>query len=139
MKTQNLPQAYHCLLSAELARWIPPLMQFLHRYEGIERALEPEQLPLDYLGQRLICLTNQQLNNREQAFFNAVASLPLLYYRVSGKTACWHPGNETFQQFEKRMGTVSIWQAWTPQLPKHEIVKWMHANLAESHHVWHTA
>ena len=114
-------------------------MQFLHQYEGIERALEPEQLPLNYLGEKLRCITASNINDKEQRFFNIVASLPLLYYRVSGKTACWHPEKETFLQFEQRIGAVSIWQAWTPQISKQDIVKWMHTNLAESHHVWHTA
>jgi len=139
MKTQCLPQAYHALLNAGLGRWILPLMQLLHRYEGIERVLEPEQLPLTHLDERLSHIRKLPYENREALLFDAVASLPLLFYRASSKTSNWHPGNETFLAFEKRVGTVFIWQAWTPQVTKQDIVKWMHANLAESHHVWHTA
>ena len=139
MNAQCLPQAYHALLSAELGRWILPLMQLLHRYKGIERALEPEELPLTYLDDRFVRLSKQPINTRESLFFDAIASLPLLFYRVSSNHSNWHPGNETFSEFEKRVGNVVIWQAWTPLIAKQDIVKWMHANLAESHHVWHSA
>ncbi len=139
MNTQCQPQAYHALLSAGRGRWIPPLMQLLHRYEGIERALEPEQLPLLYLDERLSRISQQPLKNREQVFFDVVTSLSLLYYRASSKISNWHPWNKTFLEFERRFGTVFIWQAWTPQVSKQDIVKWMLANLVESHHVWHSA
>lgn len=139
MTTHCLPHAYHCLLTAGLSRWIAPLMQLLHQYEGIERALEPDQWPLNYLGNQLESISVIPANERERCFFEAVASLPLLYYRVSGKGAFWHPGNETFRAFEKRMGAVSIWQEWTPLIPKQEIVRWLYANLPESNHARHTA
>jgi len=139
MNAQCLPQAYHALLNAGLGRWILPLMQLLYRYEGIERALEPEQLPLTYLNDKFKRLSEQPFNSREVLFFDAVASLPLLFYRASSKRANWYPGNETFQTFEKRVGTAVIWQAWTPQINRQDIVKWMHGHLTESHHVWHSA
>ncbi len=47
--------------------------------------------------------------------------------------------DEPFLTFEKRVGKAVIWQAWTPQLTKQDIVKWMHASQVESHHVWHSA
>lgn len=139
MSTHGLPQAYHCLLNAELSHWILPLMQFLRRYEGIERALEPEQLPLNYLSESLKNIDTSNPKEKEPLFFNAVASLPLLYYRVSGQGTCWHPGNETLLQFEQRVGTISIWQDWAPQLSKQYIVKWMRTKLSETQHVRHPA
>ena len=139
MDTQCLPPIYHILLNAGLGRWILPLMQLLYRYDGIERALEPEQLPLRYLEQQLIHIDRRPFNHREPRLFEALASMPMLYFRASSTSSNWHPVNESFLTFEKRVGKVVIWQSWTPQLTKHDIVKWMHTNQVESHHVWHSA
>ncbi len=139
MDTQCLPPIYHILLNAGLGRWILPLMQLLYRYDGIERALELEQLPLPYLEQQLIHIDRRPFNHREPRLFEALASMPMLYFRASSTSSNWHPVNESFLTFEKRVGKVVIWQAWTPQITRHDIVKWMHTNQVESNHVWHSA
>lgn len=114
-------------------------MRLLQHYEGIERALEPEEQPLDYLTERLRDIVDAPPNYHEQHFIDAIATMPLFYYRAAGNQTLWIPGNETFQQFESRVGMVSIWQAWTPQLSKNEVTIWLYANLPESSHVRHTA
>ncbi|MCG7988473.1 MAG: hypothetical protein ABW157_15295 [Candidatus Thiodiazotropha sp. LLP2] len=139
MNAQCLPHVYRTLLDSGLGRWILPLMQLLYRYEGMERALEPEQLPLPYLEQALAQIDRKPFSHREQLFFDALASLPILFFRASSMSSNWHPGHEPFLTFEKRVGKAVIWQAWTPQLTKQDIVKWMHTTQIESHHVWHSA
>lgn|GEM_PF-6477318 len=114
-------------------------MQLLHQFEGIERAFEPDQLPLDFLGDQLKRIINIPFSEREQYFFEVAASLPLLYYRVSGRGTCWHPSNETFRQFEHRVGTVSIWQEWTPLISKPDIVRWLYTNLPDARYARHSA
>ena len=114
-------------------------MQLLHQFEGIERALEPDNLPLDFLGSKFKPILNIQSCERDRYFFESVSSLPLLYYRVSGRGICWHPGNETFHQFEHRVGAVSIWQEWTPLISKPDIVRWLYANLPDTRHARYSA
>lgn len=114
-------------------------MQLLHQFEGIERALEPDQLPLDFLGNKLNSIIDIPVSERERYFFDSVASLPLLYYRTSGRGVCWHPGNETFRQFEDRVGAVSIWQEWTPLISKPDIVRWLYTNLPDARYARHSA
>ncbi len=114
-------------------------MRLLQHYEGIERALEQEEQPLDYLADKLLNIVDAPLTYREQHFINATATMPLFYYRTAGNKTLWIPGNETFQQFENRVGTVVIWQAWTPQLSKNEVTSLLYANLLEPEHVRHTA
>ena len=114
-------------------------MRLLQHYEGIERALEPEEQPLDYLTKKLPNIINAASTHREQYLIDAVATMPLFYYRAAGNKTLWIPGNETFQRFENRVGTVAIWQAWTPQPSKNEVTSWLYANLPESSHVRHTA
>ncbi len=114
-------------------------MRLLQHYEGIERALEPEEQPLDYLAERLLNIINAPPTYREQHLINAIATMPLFYYRAAEKKTLWLPGKETFQQFENRVGTVVIWQAWTPQLSKNEVTSLLYANLLEPEHVRHTA
>jgi len=114
-------------------------MRLLQHYEGIERALEPEEQPLDYLAERLLNIIDAPPTYREQHFIDAIATMPLFYYRAAGNQMLWIPENETFQEFERRVGTVAIWQAWTPQLSNNEVTSWLYANLLESDHVRHTA
>jgi len=114
-------------------------MRLLQHYKGIERALEPEEQPLDYLAKELLNITDTRSTYREQHFIDAIATMPLFYYRVAGNQTLWTPESETFQQFENRIGTVAIWQAWTPQLSKNEVTSWLYANLLEQNHVRHTA
>jgi hypothetical protein len=139
MITSHLPPIYQQLLTCGLARWIPALMRLLQHYEGIERALEPEEQPLDYLAERLLNIIDAPPTYREQHFIDAIATMPLFYYRAAGNQMLWIPENETFQEFERRVGTVAIWQAWTPQLSNNEVTSWLYANLLESDHVRHTA
>lgn len=139
MTTNRLPPAYQQLLAARMSRWIPPLMQLLQHYEGIERALEPEENPLNYLAEQLGQISDTQLAERERLFFDVVTTMPLFYYRVAGSSHSWNPGNETFQQFECRVGTLSIWQEWTPHPSRNEVKNWLYANLAESGHARVTA
>lgn len=139
MTTNYLPSTYQQLLTSGLARWIPALMRLLQHYEGIERALEPEEQPLDYLAEKLLNIINAPPTYREQHLVDVIASMPLFYYRAAGEKTLWIPENEAFQQFENRVGTVTIWQAWTPQLSKKEVTSWLYANLPESSHVRHTA
>lgn len=139
MITSHLPPIYQQLLASGLARWIPALMRLLQHYEGIERALEPEEQPLDYLAERLPNIINAPTTYREQHLIDAIATMPLFYYRTAGNKTLWIPGNETFQQFESRVGTVVIWQAWTPQLSTNEVTSLLYANLLEPEHVRHTA
>jgi len=114
-------------------------MRLLQHYEGIECALEPEEQPLDYLAEKLLTIIDAPSTYREQHLIDAIATMPLFYYRAAGNQTLWMPGNEAFQQFERRVGTVTIWQAWTPQLSKNEVTSWLYANLLESNHVRHTA
>jgi len=114
-------------------------MRLLQHYEGIERALEPEEQPLDYLAEKLLTIIDAPLTYREQHLIDAIAAMPLFYYRAAGNQTLWIPGNETFQQFESRISSVAIWQAWTPQLSKNEVTSWLYANLPESSNVRHTA
>jgi len=114
-------------------------MRLLQHYEGIERALEPEEHSLDYLAEKLINIVDTPPTYREQHLIDAIAIMPLFYYRAAGNKTLWIPGNETFRQFENRVGTVAIWQARTPQLSKNEVTSWLYANLPESGHVRHTA
>lgn len=114
-------------------------MRLLQHYEGIERALEPEEQPLDYIAEELLNISDTRSTYREQYFIDVIATMPLFYYHVAGNQTLWLPGNETFQEFESRVGTVAIWQAWTPQLSKNEVTRWLYANLPESRHVRHTA
>ncbi len=114
-------------------------MRLLQHYEGIERALEPEEQPLDYLAERLPNIIDAPTTYREQHFIDAIATMPLFYYRTAENKTLWIPGNETFRQFERRVGTVVIWQVWTPQLSRNEVTSWLYVNLPESSHVRHTA
>ncbi len=114
-------------------------MRLLQQYEGIECALEPEEQPLDYLAEKLLNIIDAPPTYREQHLIDAIAAMPLFYYRAAGNKTLWIPGNETFQQFERRVDAVSIWQAWTPQLSRNEVTSWLYANLLESDHVRHTA
>lgn len=114
-------------------------MHLLQHYEGIERALEPEEQPLDYLAEKLLNVIDAPPTYREQLFIDAIATMPLFYYRAAGNQTLWLPENEIFQEFERRVGTVAIWQAWTPQLSKNEVTSWLYANLLEPDHVRHTA
>ncbi len=114
-------------------------MRLLQRYAGIERALEPEEQPLDYLSKKLLNIIDAPPTYREEHFIDAIATMPLFYYKAAGNKMLWIPGNEAFQQFERRVGTVVIWQAWTPQLSKKEVTSLLYANLLESDHVRHTA
>ena len=139
MTTTQSTSIYQRLLSSGMARWIPALMFLLHHYEGIERAMEPEEQPLNYLAEKLKPINNTPMAEREQFFFDAVAAMPLLYYRAAGNGISWKPGNETFHQFECRVGTVSIWQEWTPHLSKNEVKNWLYANLPESSNARATA
>ena len=66
MTTSYLPVAYQCLINAGLSHWIPPLMQLLHRYDGIERAMEPGQIPLDYLGDKLTSIAGGDTQDKER-------------------------------------------------------------------------
>jgi len=114
-------------------------MRLLQHYEGIERALEPEEQPLDYLADKLVSIVDATPTYREQYFIDAITTMPLFYYRAAGNQTLWIPGNEAFQQFESRVDKVVIWQVWTPQLSKNEVTSWLYANLLESDHVRHTA
>ncbi len=121
MTTKLHNPIYQQLLTTGMAQWVPALMMILRNYEGIERALEPAEQPLHYLVEKLDPLHNSPMRDRERLFFDAVASMPLLYYRVAGDGKYWNPENETFHQFECRVDTISIWQAWTPLLSKTEV------------------
>jgi len=143
MTTNHLPLAYQQLLAAGLPRWIPALMRLLQQYEGIERALEPEERPLDYLAEKLTQVTAHVLDrpavDRERQFIGAVANMPLFYYRAAGNGTSWHPNNETFRQFESRVDTVIIWQTWTPQLSEGEVKHWLYSHLPDCGNARHTA
>ena len=139
MTTNHLPPAYQQLLATGLSRWIPALMCLLYHYEGIERALAPEERPLDYLAEKLVRLIDAPAIDREARFTETVAAMPLFYYRAGGKQTLWIPDNETFRQFEQRIGTVTIWQAWQPQLSESEVTQWLHTHLPESGNARHTA
>ena len=127
--TNLLAPAYYQLLTTGLSRWIPALMIVLHQYEGIERALEPEEHPTEYLSNTLGELQNIPVGNREEAFFDILSTMPLLYYRVAGDGQSWHPKLETLQQFEQRLSKITIWQTWTPSFTRDEIMHWPNANL----------
>lgn len=114
-------------------------MCLLQRYDGIERALEPEERPLDYLAEKLLNIIDTPTNYREQHLIEAIVTTPLFYYRAAGNQTTWIPGNETFRQFESRIGNVVIWQAWTPQLSSYDVKNWLYNNLLESGNVRHTA
>jgi len=139
MTTNRLPLTYQQLLASGLARWIPALMRLLQHYEGIERALDPEEQPLDYLAKKLPSIIGAPSTYREQHLIDAIATMPLFYYRAAGNQMRWTPGNETFQQFESRVCTVTIWQAWTPQLSINEVSSCLYSNLPEPSRVRHTA
>ena len=139
MTTTNFTPAYQHLLTTGMARRVPALMILLPHYEGIERALEPEEMPLNYLAEQLEQIGDTPMADRERLFFNVVATMPLFYYRVAGNGKSWNPENETFRQFEHRTGTVSIWQEWTPHLSKCEVKNWLYANLPISGDAWATA
>ena len=139
MTTNHLPPAYQQLLATGLSRWIPALMCLLHHYEGIERALAPEERPLDYLADALVHLIDTPAADQEDRLIDAVATMPLFYYRAGGKQTLWIPGNETFRQFERRIGRVTVWQAWQPQLSESEVKQWLHAHLPVPGDARHTA
>jgi len=139
MTTKQHNPIYQQLLTNGMAQWVPALMMMLRNYEGIERALEPAEQPLNYLAEKLEPLHNSPVEDRERLFFDAVASMPILYCRVAGDGKYWNPENETFHQFECRVGTISIWQAWTPLLSRSEVKHWLYANLPVSRDAWSTA
>ena len=139
MTTKQPNPIYQQLLTTGMAQWVPALMMMLRNYDGIERALEPAEQPLNYLAGKLEQLHNIPSGDRERLFFDAVASMPLLYYRVAGDGKYWNPENETFYQFECRVAAVSIWQAWTPLLSRSEVKHWLYANLPVSRDAWSTA
>ena len=114
-------------------------MHLLQPYKGFERALEPEEQPFDYLAEKILNFIDTPPTYREQHLIDAIATMLLFYYRAAGNKTRWIPGNETFQQFESRVDTVTIWQAWTPQLSKNEVTSWLYSNLPESSRVRHTA
>ena len=107
-------------------------MRLLKHYDGIERAL-------DYLAEKLLNIIDTPTNYREQHFIEAIVTMPLFYYRAAGNQTTWIPDNETFRQFESRIGNVVIWQAWTPKLSSNDIKNWLYTNLLESGNVRHTA
>ena len=139
MNTTQSASVYQQLLSSEMARWIPALMILLHHYDGIDRAMEPDEQPLNYLAEKLKQMNTIPIADREQLFFDVVATMPLLYYRAAGSGISWKPGNETFHQFECRVSTVSIWQEWTPHLSRNEVKNWLYANLPVSSNARATA
>ena len=132
MAINFITPAYQYLLTTGMARWVPALMILLQHYEGIERALEPEEQPLNYLAHQLKQIDETPMADRERLFFDAVATMPLFYYRAASNGISWRPGDESFRQFECRVGTVVIWQEWTPHLSRNEVINWLHANLPVS-------
>ena len=90
MTTTNFTPAYQHLLTTGMARWVPALMILLPHYEGIERALEPEEMPLNYLAEQLEQIGDTPMADRERLFFNVVATMPLFYYRVAGNGKSWN-------------------------------------------------
>ena len=127
--TTLLTPAYHQLLTTGLARWVPALMILLDHYDGIERALEPSEHPLKYLAGVFNQLRDTPMVDRERGFFDAVASMPLLYYRIAGDGRSWKPRTETLQQFEQHVSNVVIWQEWTPLFSRNEIINWLNVSL----------
>ena len=139
MNTKTITPAYQQLLAMGMARWIPALMILLQRYEGIERALEPEEHPLHYIAARLEEIDGTHIAYRERMFLDAVTSMPLFYYRVVANREFWNPREEIFQQFECRVNAVMIWQDWTPMYSAQDVKHWLYTNLQVSHHARATA
>lgn len=114
-------------------------MQLLHRYDGIERAMEPGQIPLDYLGDKLTRIAGGNIQDKERMFFQITVAQPLFYYRMASDSDLWNPVQETFKQFENRVVVAHIWQGWTPLLSEREIKNWLYAYLEVSANVRVTA
>ena len=139
MAINFITPAYQQLLTTGMARWVPSLMILLQHYEGIERALEPEEQPHNYLAHKLMSIGETPMTDRERLFFDIVATMPLFYYRAAGDGLSWTPLSETFREFECRVdGTVCIWQEWTPHLSKNDVINWLYENLAVSCDAWVT-
>ena len=140
MTTNSITPAYQQLLTIGMAHWVPALMILLQHYEGIERALEPEEQPLNYLAHKLKQISKTPMTDRERLFFDIVSTMPLFYYRAAGDGIPWTPVSETFHEFECRVeGTVFIWQEWTPHLSKNDVINWLYENLVISGDAWITA
>ncbi|MCG8074294.1 MAG: hypothetical protein N0C86_20170, partial [Candidatus Thiodiazotropha taylori] len=95
MTTKQPTSVYQQLLNSGMARWIPALMFLLRHYEGIERAMEPEEQPLNYLAEKLKQINTTPMADREQFFFDVVATMPLFYYRAATKGKSWNPKSES--------------------------------------------